>query len=166
MANGRTHDQVNLLLGSLSSGLLLGLEIKWQIVLTFSIGWLLSTFVFSPDTDLNPKKRTGLLGVFLYPYSVLFKHRGLSHSFFLGTLTRVVYCLIIFSGLVAVFHQMGYISLNFTSFWLDFWTFIKSYDAGQLVYQLLTWLVLGIFLADMTHLVLDKVSSLFKKIFP
>lgn len=64
------------------------------------IGLILGTII-TPDYDFNKIyvkkliKKIPVLGFFWnlywYPYSLLFKHRGLSHNVLLGTLTRVLY---------------------------------------------------------------------------
>lgn len=60
----------------------------------------------SPDLDIRsrPLKRWGIFKVFWYPYRDFFKHRGVSHWLFVGSLTRLGYLLItpvfFYAGLV------------------------------------------------------------------
>jgi len=60
----------------------------------FVASYLFSMFFLSPDLDLpqsRPFRRWGIFRWFWIPYARLFRHRGLSHRFFLGPLTRVLY---------------------------------------------------------------------------
>lgn len=73
--------------------------------LTFTIGYAVGTFLLSPDLDLaegrvNSKRYWGILGFLWVPYGMLFSHRGLSHTWLLGPLTRLAYLSLIV-GLVA-----------------------------------------------------------------
>lgn len=63
----------------------------------FGSAFWLGTFLLSPDLDLadqqnvNSKRSWGIFGTLWYPYGTLFSHRGLSHSWILGPLTRLAY---------------------------------------------------------------------------
>ncbi len=57
-------------------------------------GGLVGTFLLSPDIDLDksrPSKRWGPLGVLWWPYRLLHPHRGASHSWVYGPLSRLLY---------------------------------------------------------------------------
>lgn len=63
---------------------------------TFATGFFVGTFLLSPDLDLaegqvNSKRAWGPLGFLWVPYGRMFSHRGLSHSWLVGPLTRLVY---------------------------------------------------------------------------
>lgn len=63
---------------------------------TFATGFFVGTLLLSPDLDLaegrvNSKRAWGPLGFLWVPYGRLFSHRGLSHSWLVGPLTRLVY---------------------------------------------------------------------------
>lgn len=165
MAKGTTHDRINLLTGAVLTGILIGFEKSWIIVAGFVAGFLLSTLILSPDLDLGPKKRAGVLRIFLYPYSLFFAHRGRSHSFLFGTLTRIFYGFFVFIVINTISHQMGYIEHNvFES--LEFLTsYIEGYNYQLLSYKLLTWTFLGMFLADSLHIFADRIYSRFKRLF-
>ena len=109
MAKGMTHDRFNFLIGAIMTVSVYGWGLQWQAVIGFACGWLLSTYILSPDLDIMPKKRTGILQFVLYPYSILFKHRGWSHSLLFGTFTRVFYGLVVFFVFVHVAFKMGHI---------------------------------------------------------
>jgi len=165
MSKGKSHDRFNLIIGAILTGLLLGLERSWPVVLVFVIGWLIATFIFSPDTDIAPKKRTTILRLFLYPYSVFFKHRGISHSILFGTLTRVMYVLWCFGILIWIFQKMGYIPITIENYGAFLWDFLINYDYSKLHYKMLTWFYLGMFLADFCHIFLDRLTHFIKKLF-
>ena len=164
MARGKGHDRFNLLVGAVLVGLLLGLSNPLILVSCFAMGWLVATLVFSPDSDVMPKKRTGVLAFFLYPYAIFFKHRGISHSLFFGTLTRVFYVLMVFGLMIFVLNRMGYLVFGAMGYWQGIWAFIKGYDYSLVSYKMITWLYLGMFLADLAHILLDRLISSFKRI--
>jgi uncharacterized metal-binding protein len=70
-------------------------------LMTFSGAFLAGTFMLSPDLDLaeqnvDSKRNWGFLGFLWIPYGMMFSHRGLSHTWIVGPLTRVVYlCLLL-----------------------------------------------------------------------
>ncbi len=164
MSSGKFHDKVNLIAGSTFSGILIGLEQPVFAIGSFTSGWLIATFIFSPDTDTMPKKRTGPLQFFLYPYSLMFKHRGLSHSFLWGTLIRVLYGVILFGIILFILNKMGHISYSGKDYAQFIKNFIFSWDFSLLSYQAVTWFFVGMLLADIHHYFLDIIVSLFKKI--
>lgn len=165
MAKGKNHDRWNLLIGGVLSGALLGVTLKWPLFIAFNLGWMLSTFILSPDLDTMPKKRAGILRFFLYPYSLLFKHRGLSHSVLFGTLTRVFYGVLAFFLCIFVLYKMQYISLNPQHLGKSLWIYLLNYDLKQTSYLILTWVFIGMLGADLSHIFLDKVSSSLKNLF-
>lgn len=164
MAKGRTHDAFNLFFGMVATGVLIGLGLDFFVWPFFLIGWLFATLIFSPDTDIMPKKRSGLLQFFLYPYSILFKHRGLSHGIILGTLSRVAYAIILGGIVIFVLAKMGYVTWSPEGYWKGLWEFINDYNYQLPVYRSVTWLYLGLAGADLSHISLDKISSFFGKL--
>ena len=63
-------------------------------VLTFIVTYVFSLFWLSPDLDLansESMKRWGILRFVWIPYARIFRHRGVSHSILLGSLTRLLY---------------------------------------------------------------------------
>lgn len=159
MARGKTHDRINLIIGSVFTGALIGLERNYLVVAGFVAGFLLSTLVVSPDLDIGPKKRTRWLQFFLYPYSIFFRHRGHSHSILFGTLTRVLYGILVFFAIVFILSKMGYIPIGAKDFFHIALDFLLSYDYSLVSYKFLTWTYLGMFLADLLHIFIDRISS-------
>lgn len=159
MARGKTHDKFNLLMGAVLTGVLIGFNFYWPVVLAFSLGWLFSTLLFSPDTDFMPKKRAGFLRFFLYPYSLIFKHRGLSHHWLWGTLTRLIYGLVVFVFLIYLLHRLGHIAFSPEHFLSDLWSFLKAFDLSLWPYQVFMGAYLGMFMADLGHIFIDRLTS-------
>ncbi|MGQ9735872.1 MAG: metal-binding protein [Thermaceae bacterium] len=100
MPSGRAHEAINLTVLGLGGVIYLGStpQDSWgnPAVLAFALSYLVGTFLITPDLDLaerqvRAKKRWGLLGVLWWPYGVLFRHRGLSHTWVIGPLTRLLY---------------------------------------------------------------------------
>jgi uncharacterized metal-binding protein len=156
MANGSVHFRANVLCG-LSTMALLNINnstinidnIQIHIdTIQVSIGLLLGTII-TPDYDFDKIyikkiiKKIPVLGFFWnlywYPYSKLFKHRGLSHNLLLGTITRVLY-----------------LSLPILLFCL----FTNTYKYNN-TYM---YILLGWYVQDFVHYILD--SKLIKKLIP
>ncbi len=161
MSLGKQHDRVGLVVGIVISCLLL-----WKMKIIFSVsfllGWLFALFVFSPDSDLRPKQRIGFWGVLLYPYALLFKHRGRSHSLLLGTLTRVLYLLLTALVLLFILQQMEVINIHWNSWWQDFIIYLQNYSWNKVEYRIPIAVYLGMFGADAVHIMLDFFSSVGK----
>ncbi|WP_019585612.1 metal-binding protein [Deinococcus apachensis] len=104
--SGRIHNLINIAAYSvLATGVLLAtrqslLTVTPAQALNFSLGFFAGTFLLSPDLDLaegrvDSKRRWGVLGVLWVPYGMLFSHRGLSHTWLIGPLTRLAYLAVI-----------------------------------------------------------------------
>ncbi|MEW6420414.1 MAG: metal-binding protein, partial [Deinococcota bacterium] len=102
MPSGRVHNLINIAAYSvLAAGVLVAarqslLTVTPVQALHFTLGFFIGTFLLSPDLDLaegrvDSKRRWGLLGFLWVPYGILFSHRGLSHTWLLGPLTRLAY---------------------------------------------------------------------------
>ncbi|WP_170928708.1 metal-binding protein [Deinococcus hopiensis] len=102
MPSGRVHNLINIAAYSvLAAGVLVATRQSLVAVapaqaLNFTLGFFAGTFLLSPDLDLadgqvDSKRRWGPLGVLWVPYGRMFSHRGLSHTWLLGPLTRLVY---------------------------------------------------------------------------
>ncbi len=144
----------------MATGTLIGLEHDLFTWPTFLFGWLFATLVFSPDTDVMPKKRSGVLQFFLYPYSILFKHRGVSHGLITGTISRILYAIVMGGLLVYILSRMGHVSFGAQNYWHGLWSFARDYDYAKPSYRALSWLYLGMAGADACHILLDWLSSL------
>ena len=166
MAQGKNHDRINLIVGTVLASLL-WISLKSFLLLGFfSSGWLFSTFIFSPDSDFMPKKRAGILRFVLYPYALLFKHRGVSHSFIWGTLTRLIYLILMTFLGIFVLSKMDYLKTNHEDFLAIILDIIRNFNLENPFYLAMVWLYLGMFGADFTHVLTDKVSTFLKKLLP
>lgn len=63
----------------------------------------------SPDLDLaeghvNSKRAWGFLGALWVPYGLLFSHRGWSHSWLIGPLTRLIYLAVMVAVVTGLLH--------------------------------------------------------------
>ncbi len=158
MPAGRVHEALNLALlggGALAYALWLGEEafrgFQDPRVLAFGVGYLLGTFWLSPDLDLAERgvrslRYWGPLGVLWRPYGWLFRHRGLSHTWVLGPLTRVGY-------LLGLLWFLGFLLQNLArALGLD-----PPALALTLSWDLVGPGLLGYYLSQWLHLVLDGV---------
>ena len=71
--------------------------------LGFLLGGTLGTLYLSPDLDVpesRPSRRWGPLSFLWHPYRLLHPHRGASHSYLYGPLSRLVYLGLLLGPLV------------------------------------------------------------------
>lgn len=60
----------------------------------FGAGYLIGTLLITPDLDLrfnDAARRWGVLRFVWTPYHLLSRHRGMSHTYLLGPLSRLLY---------------------------------------------------------------------------
>jgi len=118
VADGQTHLIGNLVLGSALTATTFIFARDYTLYVF--VGAVLGLIV-TPDLDIDHATETEhimrmvpVIGVWFmamyYPYALMFKHRGLSHNLFLGTIGRVAWTLVIvavcalfFSGLMQLF---------------------------------------------------------------
>lgn len=103
----------------------------------------------NPDMDIASKiKLKSLRGILTFPfrsYSKVFKHRGISHHFIFGFITRVLWlglwaALILYLG-KKTFSTEKILRLS------------RSYKDE------LIWIIAAIVLSDASHILLDKISK-------
>ncbi len=110
MPSGRVHNLINtaaysLIAGSVLWGVRSGLlAITPAQAASFTVAYMAGTFLLSPDLDLSDravdsKRNWGFLGFLWVPYGLVFSHRGLSHTWIVGPLTRLIYMLLIVAAL-------------------------------------------------------------------
>ncbi|WP_018466685.1 metal-binding protein [Calidithermus timidus] len=109
MPSGRVHETINLCaLGLGSAGYLAfkgSFDLEDSAALAFVASYCVGTFLITPDLDLaernvRAKGRWGLLGWIWVPYGLMFSHRGLSHTWFIGPLTRLAYLFLLGGALL------------------------------------------------------------------
>ena len=107
VASGRIHENVNLvalgflivvyvIVRSFDQDNSLDNALPGVAKVGFLLSYLVGTFLVTPDLDLaknsvRAKSHWGILGLVWVPYGKMFRHRGLSHSWILGPLTRLLY---------------------------------------------------------------------------
>jgi len=106
-----------------------------------AVSGILTGVVITPDMDLAENFKGE---PFWYLYGRLFKHRGISHWPVIGTLTRMIYMVILAVPVVLLMGWGWWLSDRLT----DLWSYV--------------WLG-GLVLADVLHYVLDISVSRFKK---
>jgi len=160
MALHKTHELFNLFL--LPPLLILVPE---QYRPEFAVGYLLSTFILSPDIDLyfsKPSSRWGVLRFLWLPFWIFSKHRGITHIPFLGTFIKLFYLCLVF--LFLYFSLLGLITLfGFEG------KFLISFDPFRFLEELFGkestfWFFLGVLAADLLHLFLDWGTSFIKRL--
>lgn len=153
MPSGRVHEAINLTVlgGGAVVYLAYGGSPEEPRALAFALAYLGGTFLLSPDLDLAEKgtlsqRRWGLLGLLWRPYGWLFRHRGLSHTWVLGPLTRLGYLVGLLGGLAVLVQGLaGYLGMGFSlklpSWPPEVWGFA----------------LLGYYLSQWLHLVADGI---------
>lgn len=91
--NGRQHEMHTAGVLALS-GAVVGSLLGWTQGLVYLGAGLVSTLYLSPDLDLResrPSRRWGPLSLLWEPYRLLHPHRGASHTYLYGPLSRLLY---------------------------------------------------------------------------
>ena len=162
MADGRRHETVNLLvLGGITAAWYWS-RLNGQALLpdqyaplparvAFVISYLTGTLLVTPDLDLanrsvRAKSNWGIFGILWVPYGVLFRHRGLSHTWLAGPATRLLYLAVLALALLELAQVMAG--------WLG-----AGFEVRAGVYGQWGWLAagsaVGYFLSQWLHLLLD-----------
>ncbi|MFC6618059.1 metal-binding protein [Deinococcus radiophilus] len=155
MPSGRVHNIINM-----TTFAVLGVGAIWasrqgMISVTqvqashFALAYLAGTFLLSPDLDLsegrvNSKRNWGILGPLWVPYGMMFSHRGLSHSWLLGPLTRLVYLAILGAIVIGVLRTV----------WPEM--ALPAFPE-PLEWKVLLPATLGYFLSQWLHLIADGI---------
>jgi uncharacterized metal-binding protein len=169
--SGRVHNLINIaVLAGLSAGALVlsrqGLLAPTPAqALYFTVGFVVGTFLLSPDLDLaeghvDSKRRWGLLGFLWVPYGAVFSHRGLSHTWLLGPLTRLAYLALMVALLWGLALALLPASLHFGLPLLRLPPGLLSQPLLShhlLGYKFLYPLLAGYYLSQWLHLIADGV---------
>lgn len=146
MPKYKTHVSVNLFLGLPLSLAAMKYTVQSapQDTLIFAGAFIYGTFFLHPDVDLARKIRLfSLKGLFTFPfrsYSLFFRHRGISHTPVIGTLTRILWLI-------------GFC-------WIVFFCFNWAFpDLAKLETSYLCFGVCGLIIADLFHFILDQISA-------
>lgn len=145
MPSDTTHQIVNYILLSflLVCNYYYNIELNISNVLFFMLSYIIGTHYLTPDLDIRskPSKR---LWLFSYPLRKLFKHRGIQHNIVVGWLIRIIYVSIIVMIILYV------LKINF--------------NISQINYKILFFMLLGLFLSNLIHIILDKVITMIKRL--
>ncbi len=160
MALGRAHDFVNLL--ALPACLYF---VPKDFYLPFVGGYLVGTFLLSPDLDLphsKPSKRWKKLRFIWKPYQALSRHRGTSHVPILGTFLRLTYLL-----LMIMFFYFVLLGIS-SKFVPELGDMLLSFDPLELLSRLaekeeVFYFALGVVLSEVFHVALDLLTSWLKR---
>lgn len=158
MPSGKTHLRIELFLLPLWGALFFFvaersqlIPLNWELGAVFVGAYLFSSLLLSPDLDLRynrSRRRWGPLGFLWIPYTKIFKHRGVSHSLLLGTLTRLGYL-----SVLALLIALGLRSLRLWTVSLD------SLTAAPIDPQLVGVLIAGLWLPNIIHTLTDHIHS-------
>ena len=137
----------------------------------FSASYSLATMFLSPDLDLHTSKPTQnwrALRYFWRPYSILFKHRGFSHSIVLGPLTRILYILCALTVLIAIYQAINNIFFGIQPSISNTLSNIHLEATKRLIEENqkdIFLILLGIWLSDFVHIAIgDHLYGFIKKL--
>jgi len=150
MPSGKVHTLINTATYVLMAGglayLHFGLSAPLDLghALRFSVGFWAGTVLLSPDLDLaeqnvDAKRAWGILGLLWQPYGVLFSHRGLSHTWLIGPLTRLIYLALLTLPLLLLLNLIfpGFLHLERLPLSLEYWsTALTGYYLSQWLHLL------------------------------
>ncbi|MBF0361775.1 MAG: DUF2227 family putative metal-binding protein [Oligoflexia bacterium] len=169
MPKEKTHIKFNLLIG-MPLGILIVSCVyllfyksipNINIIAIFTLALLFNTFILNPDLDMaNYHKLRSLKGFILlpfFPYSLIFKHRGISHSIFFGSITRIVYLIIlVFVGYEIVFfyQQESWPSISQMRSHIDI-IFSLSYNPIKENIANILLVIVTLWYGDLLHILLD-----------
>lgn len=162
MPSGRAHETINLLTYAAAAtfyayvrqrGITFDTPLAPETLRTFSVSYLIGTFLVTPDLDLaenrmQARNNWGLLGMLWIPYGALFSHRGLSHTWIIGPLTRLIYLLLLALAFSWAAAQVGpYFGYHFS---------VKT-ELGENGPELALGALTGYYLSQWLHLLADGI---------
>ncbi len=165
MPNYRAHTTINLLaMAGMSYAAVKTYGIEPSLVAISVVAFTAATLLLSPDLDLkhsSPTRNWGLLRWLWRPYQMFFKHRGMSHSLFFSSFTRLGYLL-----------ALATLALIGLQAWSDPSPAVIAASASILPEPAsavlsahgvpLTAAAVGIAISDACHIVTDRIVSALK----
>jgi len=124
--------------------------------LVFFIFFMIGTFIVNPDMDTKSKS-SNILGIFSVPYRRFFRHRGMSHHWMYGIITRIIYftILMIILGSIILFVLKGEQIFNNNNIYYVYDIIIQYLSDNKnnviIAYN-------GLFISNLLHIVLDKIT--------
>jgi len=166
LPGGKTHDLLNIIFIVFVFAIIAVYNIvisfdQDKVLVAFYIfigSYIFSTFMLSPDLDLHKNRSKinwGILRWIWYPYSKIFKHRGISHSLIFGPITRIIYVY----TMILLF-QIAYFYISSRDF-DDLNFFIIDEDYLN-TYNILSF-ILGIYLPSIIHTLSDRLYTSLKR---
>lgn len=152
MANYKTHSIFNvfLVLPLFTMSIYFYLHPTRFQLLIFIITFVYTTLFMSPDMDLAYKIKwhslRGLLSLPFRSYARVFKHRGLSHSLLLGSLTRILWLSLF---ILLLLYACNWVFFSKKTLLTSYTLYKREFFYG----------FCGIWLADSSHVFLDKLKS-------
>jgi uncharacterized metal-binding protein len=171
--SGKVHNLINSLsfigiVGSYGYAHAAGwVRLEPTALLTFSGAFLAGTFMLSPDLDLaeqnvDSKRNWGFLGFLWIPYGMMFSHRGLSHTWIVGPLTRVLYLGVLLAVPIWFLRQpvleteLPGVTRGIVHDLLN--SLQGVFSSGVLASQAVLALAVGFYVSQWLHLIADGVS--------
>ena len=157
MASGKTHDLINLI--ALPP---IVYYFQPEDFIPFVAGYLVGTFLLSPDNDLyhsKPVKRWKFLRFIWYPLTRFSKHRGLSHIPIVGSIIRLGYLALI----IYIFYMLAFLLLK--QIGLSFLPSLGKEDLEKIIFNIhFISFFLGLVCAEIIHVLVDITYSMLKKV--
>ncbi len=157
MPSGRVHEAINTgVLGLASAAYWVyqsEVAIPEPVAVAFVGSFLVGTFLVTPDLDLaeqqvRAKGRWGWLGLFWVPYGWMFSHRGLSHTWIIGPLTRILYL----GAVGVVLYWITALVTGYLGVRLDLQAQLRVPSQ-----EILWALILGYYVSQWLHLIADGI---------
>jgi len=173
MPNYIAHTVINLSAGATAAYFLKTENIiDLNTILLAGATFIFATLFLSPDLDLNysnSARNWGPLRILWWPYSRIFKHRGLSHSILFSSFTRLAYLALILCLVTYSFHLVSFLAsgLRWEAALAESVSYTKNLISSHLdlskhyLKEIMT-ILLGIFSADICHILADKIFSAVK----
>lgn len=133
MPGYKTHDKIGLLSTPVITLVSIYVGTPIQYTAALITGFLVATYLFSPDLDLNSRiyRRWGLLRFIWYPYRKLIHHRSwLSHSGPISATLRLLYFSIF---LLPIYFWFPNFLLTFTTWYGMIWLSVVLSDTIHLI---------------------------------
>lgn len=152
MAQYQTHVKFNILLVMpfLIWACVRFITLKYDYTYAFTSAFIYGTLFMNPDLDLADKvKLFSIKGFLTLPfrgYSLISKHRGISHAPVWGTLTRILW-LGVLAAIVLFLFDKTFLAKK------DILVFSHTYG------NYLLFVLGGFLFADLSHVILDLISS-------
>jgi uncharacterized metal-binding protein len=166
MPNGPVHDRITFTVATIGAAAIHYGIGEWRLTFIYGISTLFSGLLFSPDLDLHSESyiRWGWLRFIWWPYKTALPHRHvLSHGFFIGIISRIIYLHV----------MVGLLLLSLRLFWYAFWVGKRIevlheaqhvYNAGIDIYYSIEPIYLlvgffGLWIGAEAHTVADMIWS-------